>query len=189
MTDHASTNRLLALSATSFPTTPPLDYLDAAASAGFDAVGLRLYRSPSLQNPFWPVVGNADLVRQVKERLTSHGLQLWEIFSVWLQPELEFDALRPILAFGADLGARYLLVIGDDAEWSSCSVDCSQPGSPTARSTMLHRAADRGDVRPARASCRCDGFSASCLAVFCSVSNGHRRPTAACRQPSGPAIC
>ena len=37
---------LVALSPPTLPDTPPIEYVEAAAAAGYDAVGLRLARSP-----------------------------------------------------------------------------------------------------------------------------------------------
>jgi sugar phosphate isomerase/epimerase len=108
----------IGLSATSFPATPTLEYIDAAAGAGYDGLGVRLYRSPGLQNPFQPVVGDASLMHAVQRAIGAHGIEVWEIFSFYLQPELDLEAVLPVLAFGAELGARYALVIGDDPEWS-----------------------------------------------------------------------
>jgi sugar phosphate isomerase/epimerase len=98
------------------PDTPPIEYVEAAAAAGYDAVGLRLARSPLF--PFYPVVGNAPLIRELKLILASSGLSVLDILSFYLQPATDFDAFEPALELGAELGARYALVAGDDAEWA-----------------------------------------------------------------------
>ena len=70
---------LIALSPTTLPEAPPLEYLEAAAAAGYDGVGLRLARSPLF--PFHPVVGNAVLIREMKRALASSGLAVLDILS------------------------------------------------------------------------------------------------------------
>ena len=45
------TGNSLALSPTTLPDTPPLEYVEAASAAGYDAVGLRLNRSPLFRVP------------------------------------------------------------------------------------------------------------------------------------------
>jgi hypothetical protein len=45
----------IALAPTSLPNTPPLEFIDAAATAGFDSIGLRLHKSPAYPNWF-PIV-------------------------------------------------------------------------------------------------------------------------------------
>ena len=110
------TGNLLALSPTTMPDTPPLEYVDAAAAAGYDAVGLRLNRSPLF--PFHPVAGDASLVRELKRALAGSGLGVLDILSFYLQPVTDIEAFAAPLELGAELGARYALVAGDDADAS-----------------------------------------------------------------------
>src|SRR5437016_9401970 len=106
------TRSLVALSPPSLPDTPPIDYVEAAAAAGYDAVGLRLARSPLF--PFHPIVGSAPLIRELKLVLASAGLSVLDILSFYLQPETDLDSFAPAL----ELGARYARVAGDDPNWA-----------------------------------------------------------------------
>jgi len=110
------TRNLVALSPPTLPDTPPIEYVQAAAAAGYDAVGLRLARSPLF--PFHPVVGNAALIRELKRGLASSGLAVLDIFSFYLQPATDVDSFTASLELGAELGARYALVAGDDEDWA-----------------------------------------------------------------------
>lgn len=105
----------LALAPTTLPDAHPLDYVRAAADAGYDAVGLRLNRSPGL--PFQPVVGNAPLIRDMKRVVADSGLEVLEIYSCYLEPATDIDAFRPALELGREFGARYVLVMGADPDW------------------------------------------------------------------------
>ena len=105
----------LILAPTTLPETPPLEYISAAAAAGYDGVGLRLHRSPGL--PFHPVVGNASLEREVKHALRDIALPVHDIFSCYLQPDTRIDEFTPALAFGAELGGRYVMLMGNDPEY------------------------------------------------------------------------
>lgn len=107
---------LIALSPPTLPETPPIEYVEAAAAAGYDAVGLRLAPSPLF--PFHPVVGNAPLIRELKLILASSGLGVLDILTFYLQPATDLDAFVPALELGAELGARYALVAGDDPDWA-----------------------------------------------------------------------
>lgn len=107
---------LIALSPTTLPEAPPLEYLEAAAAAGYNGVGLRLARSPLF--PFHPVVGNALLIREMKRALASSGLAVLDILSFYLQPATDVDSFAASLELGAELGARYALVAGDDENWA-----------------------------------------------------------------------
>jgi sugar phosphate isomerase/epimerase len=106
----------LYLAPTTFPDTPPLDFLALAAAAGYDGVGIRLYRSPNL--PFHPVVGDAALGRAVERSLADGGLAVLDIFTFYLQPPTDVRDFTPALELGAKLGAKYAVVQGDDPEWS-----------------------------------------------------------------------
>ncbi len=105
----------LAIAPTTVPDALPLDYLDAAIASGCEAIGLRLHRSPDL--PFHPVVGDARLIREMKARLIDARLPVLDIFTFYLQPECDFDQFNRSLAVGAEFGARFALVQGDDADW------------------------------------------------------------------------
>jgi sugar phosphate isomerase/epimerase len=107
-------NRLF-LAPSCLPETPPLEIIDAAAAAGFAGVGLRLNRSPGL--PFHPVVGNAALIREIKRRLADTGLQVLDVFSFYLVPDVDLESYRPALDLGAEFGAGHINVIGDDSDW------------------------------------------------------------------------
>ncbi|MFN0304848.1 MAG: sugar phosphate isomerase/epimerase family protein [Burkholderiales bacterium] len=104
----------LAIAPTTVPDALPLDYLDAAIASGCEAIGLRLHRSPNL--PFHPVVGDARLIREMKARLIDARLPTLDIFTFYLQPACDFDQFTRSLALGADFGARFALVQGDDAD-------------------------------------------------------------------------
>jgi sugar phosphate isomerase/epimerase len=106
----------IVLAPTTLPAVPPLDYIAAAADAGYDGVGLRLYpSSPTM--PFTPIVGNPALMREVKQAIGHTGLTIHDVFSCYLRPETDLDGLQPVLDYAAELGARYAVVICDEPEW------------------------------------------------------------------------
>jgi sugar phosphate isomerase/epimerase len=108
----------IGLAPTSLPNTPALDYIAAASEAGFEAIGMRLFRSPGLRYGFDPVAGDASKTRELKRALADSGMELLEVLSYYLQPEMDHDSMAPSLELAAELGAKYALVIGDDPEWS-----------------------------------------------------------------------
>src|SRR4051794_24238221 len=85
-------------------------------AAGFSAIGLRLNRSPGL--PFHPVSGDHGLITSIKRALANSGARVFDIYSFYLEPETDVAAFEPALALGAELGARYALVMGADPDWS-----------------------------------------------------------------------
>jgi len=107
----------IVLAPTTLPNEAPLEYIAAAADAGYDGVGMRLYRaSPNM--PFTPIVGDAAMMRQVKQAIGHSGLTVHDVFSCYLRPETDFDGLRPVLDYAAELGATYAVVICDEPEWA-----------------------------------------------------------------------
>jgi sugar phosphate isomerase/epimerase len=105
----------LFLAPTTLRDAAPLEFLAAAAAAGYDGVGIRLHRSPNL--PFHPVVGDAALVRAIDRSLADAGLAVLDVFTFYLQPATDVRDMVPALELGAALGARHAVIQGDDPEW------------------------------------------------------------------------
>ena len=107
----------ITLAPTTLPNTPPLEFVKAAADAGFEGLGFRLHRSPAYPN--WvDWLGDAALRREVKIALADAGQEMIESLSYYLLPDLDLDEMKPSLEYAAELGATYALVIGRDDEWS-----------------------------------------------------------------------
>lgn len=104
----------LYLAPTTLPDTAPLAYIDAAAHAGYDGVGIRVNASPGL--PYHPLTGDAALERAVRQRLTSTGQKVLDLYSFYLRPDTVVAHFRPALEYGASLGATYAVVMGDDTD-------------------------------------------------------------------------
>ena len=106
----------LAMAPTCLPDTAPLEYVAAAANAGFRAIGLRLHKSPVY--PHWQSwLDDVALKRDVKAAIGDAGLEVVDALSFYLQPDMDLAGMLPAFEYAADLGARYVLVIGDDREW------------------------------------------------------------------------
>ena len=103
------------LAPTTLMQTPPLQYIECAQKAGYDGIGLRLYPSPGM--PFFPVVGDRQLEREVRKALADSDLQVYDILTCYVQPDIDLEAMKKAHEYGASLGAKYALVIGDDPEW------------------------------------------------------------------------
>ena len=59
----------IALAPTSLPDTPPVEYVKAAGAAGYEAIGLRVFRSPGVNYPFYPVVDDPAAFERYEDKL------------------------------------------------------------------------------------------------------------------------
>jgi sugar phosphate isomerase/epimerase len=106
----------LVLAPTTLPEVAPLEYIDAAIHAGYDAVGLRLHKSPGL--PFHPVVGNAPLITEIKAMLKDANMPVFDVFSCYMEPETKMSDFTASLALGAELGGKYIMTMGNDPDYA-----------------------------------------------------------------------
>ncbi|HEY2594072.1 MAG TPA: hypothetical protein VGK33_09250, partial [Chloroflexota bacterium] len=90
-------------------TTAPMDYIYATKNAGYEGIGIRLYRAPGRTYNYNPIVGNPSLMRDVKKAIPDLGLEMYDVYSYYLQPTMEWDIILPSLDFAGELGAKYLL--------------------------------------------------------------------------------
>ena len=93
----------------------PLELIDAAASAGFDAIGLRI-QPPLPTDTITPVVGNLPLLREIKSRLSQTGISIVDVEAFWLMPHTSVEGLRPAMEIAVELGARHVLIVGNDPD-------------------------------------------------------------------------
>jgi sugar phosphate isomerase/epimerase len=99
---------------TTLQNTAQLEYIDATLAAGYDGIGVRVHRSPGL--PFHPVVGDAALIREMRQRLAD--IEVFDLYSFYLQPDTDVASFAPAMELGASFGAKYATVMGADDDWS-----------------------------------------------------------------------
>ncbi|WP_068111731.1 sugar phosphate isomerase/epimerase family protein [Tropicimonas marinistellae] len=96
---------------------PPPELIDAAARAGFDAVGLRLIRVTET-SPGYPLMQDTRMMRATKDALQHTGLTVNDIEFVKIQPETDVESLSAFLDAGAELGAREVICAPYDPDLS-----------------------------------------------------------------------
>ena len=89
--------------------------IEAAAAAGFDAVGLRVI-SPAgvVQHP--PIAGNEALLREVEKSLAATGLAVLDVNSFWITPATTLENFKPVIEAAVRLRAPHILVVIDDRD-------------------------------------------------------------------------
>ncbi len=86
----------------------PPRLIEAAAKAGFDAVGLRLIRVTDT-SPGYPLMQNQAMLSHTKAALRDTGLRVSDIEFVKIEPETDVSSLEPFLDTGAELGAHEVI--------------------------------------------------------------------------------
>lgn len=93
----------------------PLQLIEAAAAGGFQHVGLRIVQ-PLAAQPVVDVIGDAAVRRDLKAAMAATGVSIRLIESIWLSADADPLTLEPALVTGSELGARFVLVAGNDPE-------------------------------------------------------------------------
>lgn len=87
---------------------PPPHLVEAAAVAGFDAVGLRLLQVTP-DSPGYPLMQDAQAMRATQAALRDTGLRVSDVEFIKITPGIDLNALLPVLDAGADLGAAHVI--------------------------------------------------------------------------------
>lgn len=93
----------------------PPAFVEAAARAGFDRVGLRLLRVTET-SPGYPLMHQPGALRATRRALAATGLTVNDIEFVRLTPGTDPAGLRGLLDTGAELGARHVIAAPYDPD-------------------------------------------------------------------------
>lgn len=105
----------LSLAALTVLELSPPDMVRCAATAGYSHVGLRLLPATP-DEPVWDMVGNTAMVREVAAVLADTGIRVLDVEILRLKPESDVREYASMLETGARLGARHVLVAGNDPD-------------------------------------------------------------------------
>lgn len=107
--------RMYSLAYLSSQPLPPPDALTLAANLGYQAIGVRI--QPAVAGgDFSPLITSAPLVRETQHRIRATGVAVFDVEIVRLAPDFRVEAFQPFLGVCAALGARAILVAGDDPD-------------------------------------------------------------------------
>jgi sugar phosphate isomerase/epimerase len=99
---------------TSAPFDPP-DAIALASRLGYEAVGLRI-RPAAAGGACSPLETDKALLRETQARLRDTGLRVLDVEIVRLGADFHVDDVRPFLDVCSAVGARAILVAGDDPD-------------------------------------------------------------------------
>ncbi|GJH29526.1 sugar phosphate isomerase/epimerase [Caballeronia novacaledonica] len=107
--------RKLSLSALTVLELTPPQMVECAAQAGYDFVGLRLLPATDTEVRH-EIVGATPLRRETLAALKDTGIGVLDAEILRLKPDTNVADYEPMLETAAALGARYVLVAGNDPE-------------------------------------------------------------------------
>jgi sugar phosphate isomerase/epimerase len=107
--------RPLSLAALTVLELSPPDMVSCAADAGYAHVGLRVVPATD-REPAWPTVGDTPLVHEIERRLADSGITVLDVEIFRLKPDTRVADYAAALETGARLGARHVLVAGNDPD-------------------------------------------------------------------------
>ncbi len=100
-----------------FLTTPrlaPPEAVTVAAKVGYDWVGLRLQAPPGAYGP--PIIDDPAIVRETAKRCKDNGIRVFDVDIVRIDAGFEVAKYAKFLDVAGALGARAVLVAGDDPD-------------------------------------------------------------------------
>jgi len=93
----------------------PEESVRAAASSGYDYVGFRMLPAAPGGIAF-PLMGDPERLRELRRLMKGEGVEVFDIEMIRLAPDFQAEHYLPFLECSAELGARAILVAGDDAD-------------------------------------------------------------------------
>lgn len=109
MTGSALTpTRLRALAPLTVWGISPVELVTIAASAGYDAVGVKIFSSMRDAMTF-PMAPGSPLMRETRARLADTGITVWDVETFLIASDRQVRSLLPMLEIAAELGAKHLL--------------------------------------------------------------------------------
>lgn len=107
--------RSLSLAALTVLELSPVEMVRCAADAGYSHVGIRLLPATA-DEPVWDIVGDTPMRRELVATLAGTGVRTLDVEILRLQPDTDVLDLLPALEAGRCLGARHVLVAGNDPD-------------------------------------------------------------------------
>lgn len=121
-----TTGRRLSIAAGTLRGSTPVAAVEAAAGAGFDALGMRFDLDPP----------SARTLRSARRALDGSGTAVLDIEVVRIRPGDDDEATRQLAAWGESVGAAFLLVVSDDPDRSRTVARFAETGTIAAERGM-----------------------------------------------------
>jgi sugar phosphate isomerase/epimerase len=93
----------------------PIETITAAAAAGFRSVGIRI-TGRRITDPFSNVIGNKQVIREIRQRLDDSGIALSNVSAYHFFPDVTLDHMKRVMDVVAELGARIVVANNYDPD-------------------------------------------------------------------------
>jgi sugar phosphate isomerase/epimerase len=93
----------------------PVEQIEAAAAAGFDALGLRLLAPQGLRLTH-EIVGNHALIREIRRTCARTGVRVLDVEVFTIAPGTDIHSLERAIATAATIGASIIQAVCDDPD-------------------------------------------------------------------------
>lgn len=92
---------------------PPLEFVECAGAAGYEAVGIQL----GLQEvPVSPLATDPQFMREAKSLIARYGLSVMEVSNIVFEPDRTFDEGTILIDFAKEIGASIVQATVWDTE-------------------------------------------------------------------------
>jgi len=95
------------------PWTDPVEFLAAAADAGFGMASMFIRSGTGRPLPF-EIMGNAERLRAIRSLCARSGLRVFDAEAIVLDPAVDLDVIDPVLDTASQLGATYVTCVGNE---------------------------------------------------------------------------
>lgn len=103
----------------------PVEAVKIAAKCGYAAVGLRLLpAAPNEAN--YPILTDASLIKETQTALNDTGVKVADVEIVRITPDFAPEKYAQFLDVAAQLGAKHILVAGNDPEQARLTQNFAQ---------------------------------------------------------------
>ncbi len=109
----ASASRVISLAPLTMLDLPAPDFVDAAAAAGFEAVGLRMI-PPTPMDPPIAWAENVAARRELLARAQDRGIRFFDVEALWIDERTAPARYAGVFAAAAELGVSHVLMAGND---------------------------------------------------------------------------
>ncbi len=118
-------NRVLSVAPMTASGVGAIEFVEAAAKAGFEHVGIRL-KTPTPGPALEPEMTDNRLRRRLVKCIHDTRLKVLEVEAFWISPDFDIEFVKPAIETAALLEAKFILIVGNDPDLSRFQINFSR---------------------------------------------------------------